>query len=457
VYDQTYRPDQRVTSFLQMAERPALVLVALVAGGILILWNAPFLADFAPGSWSDMSPLTAMGLLLAAGSLALSTPTSSTLAVRSGEIAALTVFALGTAILGADLTGASALAEGRILLSSPQTAAGLTLVGMCLSLMRMRSAPLNAADFVAMLLLALILFMAAGHLFGASFVSASDGRLFSTQTMFCLTLIGFVIGNRLALRGGLLSFLVHPGHGGRVARTILPFAVAAPFVAFGLVGYLDDSGILPASMTRSLIVPIVVLGTLAMVGRMGHRIYSLERSLRIQSVTDELTRTLNRRGFFTVADNVTKSALRQGTPLSLCFFDLDGLKRINDTLGHDVGSEVIERFAGLLKLTFRKSDVIARVGGDEFVVLAMGDSEDADRLVGRLAEQVALLNQQTPAERHIAYSIGFTAVDVSSDTGLQNAMARADGFMYEEKRRKRRDRSSMAEPADRPVRAVHVA
>ena len=427
-----------------------MIAVAVIAGGVLILWNVSALAEFMPAGWSDMSPLTAAGLLFAAGSIALTGERSSGLAVRAGEIAALVVFALGAAILGADLTGATSVANEQIALPSPQTAAGLTMVGMCLALMRMRSAPLNAADVVGVMLLALVIFMSAGHLFNATFVEAHGGRILSVQTLVCLIALGFVIGNRLALRGGLVSFLVHPGQGGRIARIALPFAIAFPFVSFVAVELFDQTGFLPATMTQALIVPTVVLGSLAVIGWMGHRIYSLERSLRIQSVTDELTKTLNRRGFMAVADNVVHSAKRSGTPLVLSFFDMDGLKVINDTQGHDIGSEVIERFAKVLKSTFRKSDVIARIGGDEFVVLASGDAEDARRLVERLDEKLDDINRRFSKEQRAAYSLGFSEVDVESDTGLHNAMARADAFMYEQKRLKKRSRESATAPVAVP-------
>lgn len=455
---QTYRPDERVASFLNAMEVPVLILTAIITGGILVLLSIPALADIAPRAWANMSSLTALGILLAAGSIALSRPGASTLAQRAAETAAVLVFVLGVAILGADLTGATTIFGGRVELPPPQTAAGLALVGLCLVLIRLKSAPLNAADTVGVILLALVMFMAAGHFFGAPFVLAEGGRSLSPQALLCFMLLGFVLGNRLAVRGGFLSFLAHPGQGGRIARLILPFVIASPFVSFGLVGFLDRTGALPASVTRALIVPAVVLGSLGVVGWMGHRIHGLERNLRIQSVTDDMTRTLNRRGFFIVADSVIESARRDGASVVLCFFDLDGLKRINDTLGHHIGSNVIERFAYAVRTTFRKSDVIARVGGDEFAVLARGNIEDGRRLAERLEERVAELNHTTPPQRRMAYSIGFTEIDVNTPHGLQDAMARADSFMYDDKRRKHRpDTALLASPLERSGDSVRAA
>ncbi len=455
---QTYRPDERVAGFLNAMEVPVLILIAIIAGGILVLLTVPALGELAPSNWANMSPLTALGIVLAVGALALTRPGASAFAQRAAETAAVLVLVLGAAILGADLTGATTIAGGRVELPSPQTAAGLALVGLCLVLMRLKAAPLNAADTVGVLLLALVMFMAAGHFFGAPFVLAGGGRSLPPQALLCFMLLGFAIGNRLAVRGGFLSFLAHPGQGGRIARLILPFVIASPFVSFGLVGFLDRTGAMPASVTRALIIPAVVLGSLAVVGWMGHRIHGLERNLRIQSVTDDMTRTLNRRGFFIVADSVVESARRDGSSVVLCFFDLDGLKRINDTLGHNIGSNVIERFAYAVRTTFRKSDVIARVGGDEFAVLARGNIDDGRRLAERLAERVAELNRTTPLPRRMAYSIGFTEIDVNSPHGLRDAMARADGFMYDDKRRKRdQDAGSRAAPLERSGDSVQAA
>ena len=232
-------------------ERPALIVIAIIAGGVLLLWNSPSLDNLAPAGWQSLSPLTALGIMLAVGSIALSTPSSSPTALRFADVSALLVFALGTAILGAELASTAGAGGPNVMLPSPQTAAGLSLVGMRLVLMRMRSAPLYAADFAGILLLALVMFMTAGHLFDAAFVEAPDGRLISIQTLLCLVLLGFVVGNRLALRGGLFSFLADPGQGGRIARLILPFVIATPFVSFALVGLLDDAGALPSTITRA--------------------------------------------------------------------------------------------------------------------------------------------------------------------------------------------------------------
>ena len=222
---------------------------------------------------------------------------------------------------------------------------------------------------------------------------ASDaGNLTSPQTLFCFFLLACVIAARQALGGGLFSIFVNGGIGSRILRVVLPGILVAPFVLFVLIQYLDDAGILPLAQVRAVassLIAVVVLGVVAWVSRITN---TLERQLRVQSVTDQLTNVLNRRGFEAVADYAMHNAKRMGSGLIVFFFDLDGLKRVNDTIGHDAGSLMIRRFAELLVATFRKNDVVARVGGDEFVVVAAGTATTAADMLDRLARNVAECN-----------------------------------------------------------------
>ena len=92
----------------------------------------------------------------------------------------------------------------------------------------------------------------------------------------------------------------------------------------------------------------------------------VEEELRAATMTDYLTGLLNRRGFFTLADQQCKLASRSKRAIALLYIDLDGFKHINDELGHEVGDQVLVETANILKRTFREADVIARIGGDEF-------------------------------------------------------------------------------------------
>jgi diguanylate cyclase (GGDEF)-like protein len=102
--------------------------------------------------------------------------------------------------------------------------------------------------------------------------------------------------------------------------------------------------------------------------------HRLIASLRGQSLTDELTGLLNRRGFATLAQGLLRLAGRTGQQFLLLFADLDGLKAINDERGHHEGDQALMRVAEVLRQTFRQSDVVARYGGDEFIAIARGAS-----------------------------------------------------------------------------------
>jgi diguanylate cyclase (GGDEF)-like protein len=408
MHDPSDEPDLRVMAVLTRLEQPLLIAVALVSGAVLARWLLPASVTSALPGLLQMKPTTAIGMLLAAGSLALSAPGGSLSELRLSKGASVAVFGLGLLAL---LTYAGAIPSSTgswSLLPSPQTSIAFALMGVCLFLVRHAKNRFSSlADICAIVLIAFLLFLLGGHLFRVvEFVGIDAGNLTSRQTLFCLFLLAFVIAARQALGGGLFSILVNGGIGSRILRVVLPGILAAPFALFVLIKYLDDAGILPTAQTRAIATPViavVVLGVVAWVARITN---TLERQLRLQSVTDELTNVLNRRGFEAVADYAVRNARRVGSGLIVFYFDLDGLKRVNDSIGHDAGSLMIRRFAELLVATFRKNDVVARVGGDEFVVLAVGTSTTVVDMLDRLARSVAECNASGSVPGAIAYSVG---------------------------------------------------
>lgn len=114
---------------------------------------------------------------------------------------------------------------------------------------------------------------------------------------------------------------------------------------------------------------------------------------------DQLTGLYNRRGFFTMAEKQLQVAQRIGTALTLLYVDLDNFKQINDTLGHETGDVVLKDAATVLQDTFRQSDIIGHLGGDEFAALLVeGHGEQDDVTVQeRLQENIAHRNQAFPA------------------------------------------------------------
>ncbi len=156
------------------------------------------------------------------------------------------------------------------------------------------------------------------------------------------------------------------------------------------------------------------------------------------SLVDPLTLLYNRRGLLALARQLFKVADRMRRRVSHIFVDLDGLKVINDTLGHSVGDQALLETTDLLKETFRDSDIIARMGGDEFVVLAMENAgADAELWTARLQENLRARNARADRSYLLSLSIGIVYYDPDAPRELDDLLARADRLMYEEKRAKR--------------------
>lgn len=156
------------------------------------------------------------------------------------------------------------------------------------------------------------------------------------------------------------------------------------------------------------------------------------------SVLDELTGLYNRRGFMTLAKQQIALKARNNKDLLLVFFDVDGMKMINDTLGHSVGDYALVSFANLLKKAFRCSDVIARIGGDEFVVLAIECSiRDYKKVKSRLDHSITEFNASKHQQFQLSVSAGAAPCDPNTTFTIEQLMEEADAELYKEKKRKK--------------------
>jgi len=176
--------------------------------------------------------------------------------------------------------------------------------------------------------------------------------------------------------------------------------------------------------------------------RSGTRVVELQDELRRMGTADSLTRLMNRRGFLPTAEHHLELAKRTYMPTALMFLDLDGLKHVNDTLGHAAGDGMITEAAYVMRQTFRASDVIARMGGDEFCVLFATESEaTADAAAARLQEAVLQANAQDGRPFELSFSTGVAMFDPEQPCSLDQLMATADERMYVNKRAKASARS----------------
>ncbi|MFA0087751.1 sensor domain-containing diguanylate cyclase [Vibrio sp. 10N.261.51.F12] len=154
----------------------------------------------------------------------------------------------------------------------------------------------------------------------------------------------------------------------------------------------------------------------------------------LNSTIDELTQISNRRGFNALADKAISKCRFSMEPYCLAYFDLNDFKRINDSLGHSVGDDALISFARLLIDNFRDSDVIARIGGDEFVVLMSGTTGiDARYPMTRFDEEIAKFNASQSRVYELGYCVGIVSCSPLEDLTHKDLLERADKAMYKYK------------------------
>lgn len=169
-----------------------------------------------------------------------------------------------------------------------------------------------------------------------------------------------------------------------------------------------------------------------------------EFKLEEMSVTDELTGLKNRRGFFMFAAQRLNMAKCMQEKNWLVFIDIDGMKLVNDNFGHTEGDKALIATAKILNQTFRKSDVIARMGGDEFVVLSEADTVSGSNILTRLQKNLDRHNAANNSNYRLSLSAGI--VECSScqtQCSIGELLKKADELMYESKKVKKSLRHSM--------------
>ncbi len=202
---------------------------------------------------------------------------------------------------------------------------------------------------------------------------------------------------------------------------------ASRALAAGAQDYLPMRAATPALLSRAL--------------RYAIERHAMLRHLERLSLTDELTGLYNRRGLFMLGQQQLESARRAGLPLLLIYADVDGLKHVNDTRGHAAGDRLLSDTAKILNATFRAADIMARIGGDEFAILAQLREKDAHRPEERLLERILAHNEANPSLAPIRLSLGTEVVEPQLRRPLGELLSLADQRMYarREARRRRRD------------------
>src|SRR5437588_11406175 len=164
----------------------------------------------------------------------------------------------------------------------------------------------------------------------------------------------------------------------------------------------------------------------------------IERELRSLALTDDLTGLYNRRGFLASATQQLKLARRNTKESLLLFCDVDNLKKINDSYGHEEGDLALVRAADVLEQTFRDSDVLARLGGDEFAVLALEASSQYQGVILDRLEANLERSSASESRYRLSLSVGVGRFDPERPVSLRELLDQADQAMYEQKGKRTR-------------------
>lgn len=286
--------------------------------------------------------------------------------------------------------------------------------------------------------------------------SVSDAQLIRVllkpDPRFCVTVASRLMRGLAHLRRErfdlvLVDLALPDGGGANAVEEVHRTHASMPIVALSSVDDEDlalqalragaQDWLVKAQIDRSLLLRVI---------RYAQERHRLMAALQSLALTDTLTGLYNRRGFITIAEEQLKLARRSGYSLALAFVDLDGMKRINDGLGHEFGDQALVKTAEILRATFRASDTIARLGGDEFIVLAIAaGSAVSARIRRQLMHSLAEHNNMHGAVP-LSFSVGFSHFNPSTNhagASIEDLIVEADKQMYIEKQQSRASRAFM--------------
>jgi diguanylate cyclase (GGDEF)-like protein len=445
-------PDQALLDKLAPVRRLCLAAAAILAAIILAAWFIPALGSLLPSGWDVMRSETALFLIVGAFSLELSEPRRSVRGNKVGQWLGLLVVLFGAAILlefaldtslGFDTLLPSDLGTGDPFpgRSAAQTAGGLFLLGISIVLIPAKNrTAIWMADIVAIALSLLILVLIAGEIFTATHIFSYSARLHSSQqTLACLILLTVVALLRRAERG-VLSIFLGRGIGATTARLLAPILIVLPILREIMRANMINIRLIPEHYATAILASIATTLSMILLLLLVWRINGMEMEIRDLSLRDELTGLYNLKGFTLLSEQALRLAQRSQLPISVLFIDLDNLKEINDSFGHVTGSAFLAETAKLLRNTFRETDVIGRIGGDEFAVVFQGSHVAMSIAAQRLHLASNSHNSQLGRRYPLSLSMGYVTAKENERQSLKELLTEADKAMYEEKRRKKLER-----------------
>lgn len=304
------------------------------------------------------------------------------------------------------------------------------------------------SDGVAICLFFLVLTLVFGFLFDLMklppLLSSSVPK--SVPVLWCLAAITLAIAFRQA-EDGILSVVAGYGIGSRIARILVPIMFVMPFSRELARAHLLSSGLFPIRYVTAFLTATATIIGLGLAVILAQKINQLQDNIQSLTLRDELTGLHSVRGFYFLAEQAFRVAKRTEQPFSVLFVDMDNLKIINDKLGHSAGSIALVETAKLLMRYFRETDIIGRVGGDEFVVAGQLNGEQVANTIQRVRAAASQINEAARERFTISLSIGCATTDQFSNLTLKGLVAAADEAMYREKRAKKL-RTSVEAQAD---------
>lgn len=433
-----------------------LVLVTywyLVLVGLLVLVNfagasVPGVVSFFPGRWPLMSADSGLALVLGLFSLILAGASQSKWKHRLSTVLA----ALIPIIAAADLADRlhPALAGGFLPLwrsvlppavARPMTiepAISFVLLGATLLLIRARKHfAAHVADAAAYGLAFVVMTAAAGFVFCTMPLFGPSAHVQNPPlTIFCLLLLTVAVLIRRA-EHGVFAILLGQGMGSKIARILSPVVLILPFLREVARAHLINTLHMPRHYSTAVPASIAAMIAIALTLYLARRIHEMEMEIHDLSLRDALTGLYNRKGFYLPAEQALRMAHRSHLPFSVLFIDLDNLKQTNDLLGHQTGSEFLAETGVILKKVLRETDILGRIGGDEFAVAGHFDGTSISLAVQRIEDCAARRNAEKQRQFSLSFSIGHVTAERAEAESLEELIARADRAMYEEKRRKK--------------------
>jgi diguanylate cyclase (GGDEF)-like protein len=253
-------------------------------------------------------------------------------------------------------------------------------------------------------------------------VEKTDTRVDNVVGVELATVVAAAVPSDLVIELRSIRF-----HGKWISQNSLLMLLVSAWIACGLIwmslGVLHYRACLVASNAR-----------LELMDRINKSLKLETRELADQAYTDPLTGALSRQGLRDVLLKHMQASSGHIAALAVLFIDLDFFKLVNDRHGHDVGDDVLRRFAARVRADVRAGDKLVRWGGEEFLLICPGINEtQAARVAEKLRE--SMLHQAWPHALAVTASFGVTALQPGEDIGV--AISRADGALYLAKSRGR--------------------